>query len=87
MNLLRYAQPVASLTMAAALQRVSETKASLQQEQFKGIDAKYRKQQVELKTVEMGNKDLERYCKGLEKALLAFHSTKMESINQVRFPK
>jgi DNA repair protein RAD50 len=63
---------------------VAETKAQLQQEQYKGIDAKYRRQQVELKTVEMGNRDLDRYCKGLEKALLAFHSTKMESINQVR---
>jgi hypothetical protein len=40
--------------------------------------------QVELRTLEMGASDLDRYCKGLEKALLKYHAAKMENINQAR---
>lgn len=50
------------------------------------IVLEYRRKEVELRTLEMGNKDFQQYCKGLEKALLSYHSKKMESINQVRLP-
>ena len=48
------------------------------------MDTERRARQVELKTLEMGNRDLERYCRALEKALLKYHAQKMEHINQVR---
>ena len=42
----------------------------------------YTTKEVELRTLEMGVKDLQQYNKALEKALLKYHSHKMQSINQ-----
>lgn len=38
---------------------------------------------VQLKTTEMANNDLDKYHKALEKALLAFHTSKMADINKI----
>jgi hypothetical protein len=75
--------PVLVSSVRFIAQRIADTRLELNQPQYKDVNLEFRRKQVELKTLEMGNKDLERYCKGLEKALLAYHSTKMESINQV----
>jgi hypothetical protein len=54
---------------------VAETKAQLRLGRPAGHRCQYRRQQVELKTVEMGNRDLDHaLLQGLEKALRAFHS-------------
>ena len=66
------------------MQRIRESEAELGQPQYADIVLEYRRKEVELRTLEMGNKDFQQYCKGLEKALLSYHSKKMESINQVR---
>ncbi|KAL3148389.1 DNA repair protein rad50 [Trebouxia sp. C0009 RCD-2024] len=50
---------------------------------YRDIDARYRKQLIELKTTEMANSDLDKYHKALEKALLTFHTTKMSDINKI----
>ncbi|KAK9866483.1 hypothetical protein WJX84_001219 [Apatococcus fuscideae] len=49
---------------------------------YVGIDSKYRKQLIELRTTEMAGNDLEKYHKALEKALLTFHTNKMADINK-----
>jgi DNA repair protein RAD50 len=66
------------------VQRIEETRAQLRQDQYKDIDLELRRRQVELKTLELGNGDLERYYKALERALLRYHASKMENINQVQ---
>ncbi len=38
---------------------------------------------VQLKTTEFANGDLDKYHKALERALLAFHTSKMSDINKV----
>lgn len=68
------------------MQRIRESEAELAQPQYVDIVLEYRRKEVELRTLEMGNKDFQQYCKGLEKALLSYHSKKMESINQARLP-
>lgn len=66
------------------VQRIRESEAELAQPQYADIVLEYRRKEVELRTLEMGNKDFLQYCKGLEKALLSYHGKKMESINQAR---
>uniref|UniRef100_A0A1D2A4U2 DNA repair protein RAD50 n=1 Tax=Auxenochlorella protothecoides TaxID=3075 RepID=A0A1D2A4U2_AUXPR len=61
---------------------VQSAQTDLDEPQFQGIDTRYRKQLIELKTTELANTDLEKYHKALEKALLSFHTTKMHDINK-----
>jgi DNA repair protein RAD50 len=72
---------------AGALDTVREAAnraaAELRLPQYSGIDAKHRRAMIELKTTEMATSDLERYHKALERALLAFHTTKMGDINKI----
>lgn len=66
------------------VQRMADTRQNLAQECYQTVDREFKARKVELETLQMGSRDLERYCKALEKALLQYHSTKMESINQAR---
>ena len=43
------------------------------------------RQVVELKTSEMVSQDLDRYHGALDRALMAFHASKMSDINKVSF--
>jgi DNA repair protein RAD50 len=45
------------------------------------IDAKFRKKNVEFETTSMANRDLEKFYRALDKALMEFHSMKMQEIN------
>jgi DNA repair protein RAD50 len=51
--------------------------------EYVNIEQRLTKQLVEKKTVEMVSEDLDRYHKALDKALMSFHSSKMEEINKV----
>ena len=51
--------------------------------EYANIEQRLTKQLVEKKTVEMVSEDLDRYHKALDKALMSFHSSKMEEINKV----
>ncbi|KAK9807149.1 hypothetical protein WJX73_000402 [Symbiochloris irregularis] len=62
---------------------VQRATRSLSGAQYTDIDAKYGMQQIEMRTTEMAASDLEKYHKALEKALLAFHTSKMEDINKI----
>ncbi|GAA5827048.1 hypothetical protein JCM3770_002453 [Rhodotorula araucariae] len=57
-----------------------EKKEELETE-YKGIDDKYRKELINLKTAEMSNQDLEKLQKALDGAIMRFHGLKMKEIN------
>lgn len=70
-------------TMSVHQSNISTNKAELKQAQYKDIDKRYFDQAIQLKTTEMANKDLDRYYNALDKALMRFHSMKMEEINKI----
>ncbi|KAH6816239.1 DNA repair-recombination protein [Perilla frutescens var. frutescens] len=70
-------------TLSVYKSNIGQNKADLKQAQYKDIDKRYFDQLIQLKTTEMANKDLDRYYKALDKALMRFHSMKMEEINKI----
>ncbi|KAL1548104.1 DNA repair protein RAD50 isoform X1 [Salvia divinorum] len=70
-------------TLSVYKSNIDQNKADLKQAQYKDIDKRYFDQLIQLKTTEMANKDLDRYYKALDKALMRFHSMKMEEINKI----
>ncbi|KAF7150516.1 hypothetical protein RHSIM_Rhsim02G0061900 [Rhododendron simsii] len=70
-------------TMSVYQSNVSKNKVELKQAQYKDIDKRYYDQLIQLKTTEMANKDLDRYYNALDKALMRFHTMKMEEINKI----
>ncbi|XP_074304186.1 DNA repair protein RAD50 [Silene latifolia] len=70
-------------TMSVYESNISKNKIDLKQPQYKDIDKRYVDQLIQLKTAEMANKDLDRYYNALDKALMRFHSMKMEEINKI----
>ncbi|KAL7145285.1 hypothetical protein ABFS83_07G070900 [Erythranthe nasuta] len=70
-------------TLSVYRSNIDKNKADLKQAQYKDIDKRYFDQLIQLKTTEMANKDLDRYYKALDKALMRFHSMKMEEINKI----
>ncbi|KAL7251141.1 hypothetical protein ACSBR1_013051 [Camellia fascicularis] len=91
-NLLKLSQERESLlselnrchgTKSVYQSNVTRNKVDLKQAQYKDIDKRYFDQLVLLKTTEMANKDLDRYYSALDKALMRFHSMKMEEINKI----
>ncbi|KAL8088816.1 hypothetical protein AgCh_038557 [Apium graveolens] len=70
-------------TVSVYQSNISKNKIDLKQAQYKDIDKRYFDQMIQLKTTEMANKDLDRYYSALDKALMRFHSMKMEEINKI----
>lgn len=70
-------------TMSVYQSNISKNKLDLKQAQYKNIDKRYFDQLIQLKTTEMANKDLDRYYNALDKALMRFHTMKMEEINKI----
>lgn len=70
-------------TVAVYHSNISKNQVDLKQTQYKDIDKRYFDQLIELKTTEMANKDLDRYYNALDKALMRFHTMKMEEINKI----
>lgn len=70
-------------TMSVYESNISKNKIDLKQPQYKDIDKRYFDQLIQLKTTEMANKDLDRYYNALDKALMRFHTMKMEEINRI----
>ncbi|KAJ0941652.1 putative P-loop containing nucleoside triphosphate hydrolase [Helianthus annuus] len=62
---------------------ISKNKIDLRNPEYKDIDKRYFDQLLKLKTTEMANKDLNKYYNALDKALMRFHSMKMEEINKI----
>ena len=55
----------------------------LKSAEYKNIDSRLSKETIRFQTLEMVNNDLNRYYAALDKALMAFHSSKMGDINKV----
>eukprot|EP00742_Colponemidia_sp_Colp-10_P008951 GILJ01009725.1.p1 GENE.GILJ01009725.1~~GILJ01009725.1.p1 ORF type:complete len:1308 (+),score=257.68 GILJ01009725.1:108-3926(+) len=55
----------------------------LRSEQYRNIDDRHRDKLIQYETTLMANSDLERYYQALDKALLKYHSVKMEEINKI----
>ncbi|PIA35916.1 hypothetical protein AQUCO_03400067v1 [Aquilegia coerulea] len=70
-------------TLSVYQSNVSKHKVDLKQSQYNDIDNRYFNQLIQLKTTEMANKDLDRYYNALDKALMRFHTMKMEEINKI----
>lgn len=70
-------------TMSVYQTNISRNKIDLKQAQYKDIDKRHFDQLIQLKTTEMANKDLDRYYNALDKALMSFHTMKMEEINKI----
>ncbi|KAM7261440.1 hypothetical protein ACFE04_008807 [Oxalis oulophora] len=70
-------------TISVYQSNISKNKIDLKQSQYKDIDKRHFDQLIQLKTTEMANKDLDRYYNALDKALMRFHSMKMEEINKI----
>ncbi|KFZ54458.1 DNA repair protein RAD50 [Podiceps cristatus] len=58
-------------------------KKELRESQFKDAEEKYREMMIIMRTTELVNKDLDLYYKALDKAIMTFHSMKMEEINKI----
>ncbi|KAI3823111.1 hypothetical protein L1987_04540 [Smallanthus sonchifolius] len=70
-------------TVAVYQKAISKNKIDLKNPEYKDIDERYFDQLLKLKTTEMANKDLNKYYNALDKALMRFHSMKMEEINKI----
>ncbi|VFQ75595.1 unnamed protein product [Cuscuta campestris] len=70
-------------TLSVYVRNLSKYENDLKQAQYKDIDNRYFDQMIQLKTTEMANKDLDRYYNALDKALMRFHTMKMEEINKI----
>ncbi|XP_073299682.1 DNA repair protein RAD50-like [Primulina huaijiensis] len=70
-------------TLSVYKSNIDRNKVDLKHAQYKDIDKRHFDQLIQLKTSEMANKDLDRYYKALDKALMRFHSMKMEEINKI----
>ncbi|CAN8189865.1 unnamed protein product [Coccothraustes coccothraustes] len=55
----------------------------LREPQFNDAEEKYRDMMIVMRTTELVNKDLDLYYKALDKAIMTFHSMKMEEINKI----
>ncbi|NXP17564.1 RAD50 protein, partial [Scytalopus superciliaris] len=55
----------------------------LREPQFRDAEDKYRDMMIVMRTTELVNKDLDLYYKALDKAIMTFHSMKMEEINKI----
>ncbi|EPS72319.1 hypothetical protein M569_02430, partial [Genlisea aurea] len=70
-------------TLSVYKNNIERNRVDLKQTQYKDIDKRYFDQLIQLKTTEMANKDLDKYYKALDKALMRFHAMKMEEINKI----
>ncbi|NXN09708.1 RAD50 protein, partial [Indicator maculatus] len=55
----------------------------LREPQFRDAEETYREMMIVMRTTELANKDLDLYYKALDKAIMTFHSMKMEEINKI----
>ncbi len=69
-------------SFAAIEESSRKAKERLNSPAFKNISEKYISMLTEVQTAELAACDLEKYYKALEKALLDFHSSKMDDINK-----
>ena len=62
--------------------KTETAKKELRDAKYRRIDDEHRQKLIEVKTVGLAVKDLDNYYKALDRALMKYHSSKMESINK-----
>ncbi|XP_077865420.1 DNA repair protein RAD50.L-like [Saccoglossus kowalevskii] len=55
----------------------------LQDDMYRDADEKFRNKMMQLETKALANSDLEKYYKALDRAVIKYHHTKMDEINQI----
>jgi len=63
--------------------QIKEHQKELNKPIYKDIDEQYRQMFIQVKTTEMAASDLDKYYHALSKALMKYHSLKMEEINKI----
>lgn len=63
--------------------RVRGLQRELQGDMYKDAERKHKEMLIMLRTTEMASKDLEKYYKVLDRAIMRFHKLKMEEINKI----
>jgi len=64
-------------------EQIKNNEKELTRELYRNIDDDYRKMMIKVKTTEMADADLSKYYNALDKALMKYHSVKMEEINKI----
>jgi DNA repair protein RAD50 len=64
-------------------EQATKCKTELKAPAYKDIDERFRQENIAVRTTEMANDDLNKYYTALDKALMAFHASKMAEINKV----
>lgn len=62
--------------------RASQIKSALMEPNLKDIDKKHADKALEYFTTSLAAKDLDKYCKALDTALMKFHSEKINNVNK-----
>ncbi|XP_033743546.1 DNA repair protein RAD50-like [Pecten maximus] len=63
--------------------QIRALKKELQGDMYRDATQKYRDKMILLRTTELANSDLEKYYKALDKAIMSYHSLKMDEINKI----
>ncbi|XP_070557933.1 DNA repair protein RAD50.L-like [Ptychodera flava] len=58
-------------------------KKELQTDMYRDAEEKHRDKMIKLRTTELANSDLDKYYKALDRAIMKYHSMKMEEINKI----
>ncbi|KAL5013552.1 hypothetical protein ScPMuIL_007822 [Solemya velum] len=64
-------------------EQITSIKKELSSDMYKGAGDKYRAQVITFRTTELANSDLEKYYRALDKAIMNYHTRKMEEINKI----
>eukprot|EP01102_Stenamoeba_stenopodia_P001782 TRINITY_DN11621_c0_g1_i1.p1 TRINITY_DN11621_c0_g1~~TRINITY_DN11621_c0_g1_i1.p1 ORF type:complete len:1339 (+),score=313.83 TRINITY_DN11621_c0_g1_i1:75-4019(+) len=70
-------------TKSSFKEQIQQILPVLARPEYRDVDEQYQKLLVEAKTTEIAANDLEKYYKALDKALMEFHSLKMDEINKI----
>ncbi|ESP01818.1 hypothetical protein LOTGIDRAFT_139054, partial [Lottia gigantea] len=63
--------------------QIQSLKKELNSEMFKDASEKYRDKVIDMRTTELSNKDLEKYYKAMDRAIMNYHNQKMAEINKI----
>ena len=62
---------------------ISSLKSELNSSALKDVVKNHKKMHVQVKTTEIACRDLEKYYKALDRAIMSYHSTKMSELNKI----
>ncbi|KAK6173416.1 hypothetical protein SNE40_016870 [Patella caerulea] len=63
--------------------QIKSSKKELESPMYKDASEKYRDKVIDMRTTELSNKDLEKYYKAMDRAIMNYHNQKMKDINKI----